>query len=99
MPQSLVHEFLAQKAAGNPVRHSLKEAIFQAKPPDIEAGLVEDIPKFKLWKVRMRPKSDDELVYVLLLLLIAFTLWNCCDKLLRNSVFNTRTSTPLFNIS
>jgi potassium channel subfamily K len=60
MPQSLVNEFLAQKAAGNPVRYSLKEAIFQAKPPDLEAGQVDDKPKFKLWKIRMRPVDDDE---------------------------------------
>jgi potassium channel subfamily K len=64
MPQSLVHEFLSQKAAGNPLRQSLKEAIFQAQPPDIEAGQAEDGPKFKLWKVRLRPKNDDEPVYV-----------------------------------
>jgi hypothetical protein len=64
MPQSLVHEFLSQKAAGNPLRHSLKEAIFQAQPPDIEEGYGDDGPKFQLWKVRLRPKNDDEPVYV-----------------------------------
>jgi potassium channel subfamily K len=64
MPQSLVHEFLSQKAAGNPLGQSLKEAIFQAQPPDIEEGYGEDVPKFKLWKVRLRPKNDDEPVYV-----------------------------------
>lgn len=68
MPQSLVHEFLEQKAAGNPFRHSLKEAIFQAKPPDVEAGQIDDEPKFKLWKVNMRPVNDEEPLYVLFLL-------------------------------
>jgi potassium channel subfamily K len=61
MPQSLVHEFLDQRAGGNKLRASLKEAIFQAKPPDIELGDVEDAPpKFKLWKVQMRGLQDDD---------------------------------------
>lgn len=60
MPQSLVNEFFSQREAGNPLRRSVKEAIFQAKPPDIEEGEVDDVPKFKLWKVQMRGLNDDE---------------------------------------
>src|ERR1700761_6040608 len=59
MPQSLVHEFLERRESGNTFRHSLKEAIFQAKPPDLEAG-EEDGEKFQLWKVRMRGLNDEE---------------------------------------
>jgi potassium channel subfamily K len=61
MTQSLIHEFLDQRASGNKLRPSLKEAIFQAKPPDLEVGEVEDArPKFKLWKISMRGLDDDE---------------------------------------
>jgi potassium channel subfamily K len=75
MPQSLVHEFLDQKAAGNPLGRSLKEAIFQAKPPlDIEEGQIDDVPKFQLWKVRMRAVNDEEPLYVVF-------QQSCCFKL------------------
>lgn len=61
MPQSLVHEFIDQRASGQKFGSSLKEAIFQAKPPDLEVGDVENAkPKFKLWKIRMRDLHDDD---------------------------------------
>ncbi|KIW04371.1 uncharacterized protein PV09_04655 [Verruconis gallopava] len=61
MPQSLVHEFLEQRASGTKLGAALKAAAFQAKPPDIELGQVEDSkPKFKLWKVHMRGLADDD---------------------------------------
>ncbi|KAF2418249.1 voltage-gated potassium channel [Tothia fuscella] len=59
-PRSLVHDFLERKSAGEPLGKSLKNAVFQARPPDIEAGECDEVPKFKLWKIRMRPKEDDE---------------------------------------
>jgi hypothetical protein len=63
MPQSLIHEFLDRKKAGEPLGTCLKEAIFQAKDTtdDFDEEESDDeTPKFKLWKVDMRGLVDNE---------------------------------------
>ena len=62
MPQSLIDEFTDRKQAGQPFGKALKNAIFQAKPADLDLEFGEGQKKkiFKLWKVRMRGKDDDE---------------------------------------
>jgi potassium channel subfamily K, other eukaryote len=62
MPQSLIDEFTEQRQAGQPFGKALKNAIFQAKPAvlDLEFGEGQKKEKFRLWKVRMRDKDDNE---------------------------------------
>lgn len=62
MPQSLIDEFMDRRQAGQPFGTALKNAIFQAKPAvlDLEFGEGQEKKKFRLWKVRMRGKDDDE---------------------------------------
>lgn len=62
MPQSLIDEFTDQRQAGQPFGKALKNAIFQAKTAvlDLEFGEGQKKKKFRLWKVRMRDKDDNE---------------------------------------
>lgn len=62
MPQSLIDEFTDRRQAGQPFGTALKNAIFQAKPTalDLEFGEGQKKKRFRLWKVRMRGKDDDE---------------------------------------
>jgi len=62
MPQSLIDEFTDRRQAGQPFGKAIKNAIFQAKPAvlDLEFGEGQKKKRFRLWKVRMRDKDDDE---------------------------------------
>jgi hypothetical protein len=61
MPQSLVNEFFDRRQQGDKFASALKKAVFQAKTtigyvPDDE----EKAKRFKLFKVEMRSRMDDD---------------------------------------
>ena len=64
MPQSLVNEFISRRKNGEPLRNSLKEAVFQAKSPGWDDDYEDDVEtgekKFKLFKIKMRGLVDAE---------------------------------------
>jgi hypothetical protein len=61
-PKSLVNEFIDRRKAGEPLRTSLKEAIFQAKEEqfDDDDESEDGKPKFELFKVNLRGLIDNE---------------------------------------
>jgi hypothetical protein len=61
MPQSLVNEFFDRRQQGDKLGTALRKAVFQAKTsigyvPDDE----EKARRFKLFKVEMRGRMDDD---------------------------------------
>jgi potassium channel subfamily K, other eukaryote len=57
---SLLDEFSGRREAGQGFGKSLKNAIFQAKSSLLDLDDDRKKPKFKLWKVHMRSRHDED---------------------------------------